>query len=165
MPPHAYDAECAVLGGIMLDPEAYERLEGALLPEHFYVEANGKIFNAIAELAARHQPVDALTVKDMLERTNEIEACGGEAYLSDLVGSTPSSANVKHYATIVRERAVLRELLGVCNSVSQDVFEETAREVADHLDQAEMRMLGVAEKFSRSRPSFSKMSDLMLASY
>lgn len=165
VPPHAYDAECAVLGGIMLDPEAYERLEGALLPEHFYVEANGKIFNAIAELAARHQPVDALTVKDMLERTNEIEVCGGEAYLSDLVGSTPSSANVKHYATIVRERAVLRELLGVCNSVSQDVFEETAREVADHLDKAEMRMLGVAEKFSRSRPSFSKMSDLMLASY
>ena len=165
VPPHAYDAECAVIGGIMLDPEAYERLEGALLPEHFYVEANGKIFNAISELAAHHKPIDGLTVKDYLERNQELDGVGGEAYLSDLVGSIPSSANVKHYASIVRERAVLRELLGVCGAVSQDVFEETAREVADHLDQAEMRMLAVAEKFSRSRPTFSKMSDLMLASY
>jgi len=165
VPPNAYDAECAVLGGIMLDPEAYERLEGALLPEHFYVEANGKIFAAIMQLAAHHKPIDGLTVKDYLERNQELDAIGGEAYLSSLVSSIPTSANVKHYATIVRERAVLRELLGVCSAVSQDVFEETAREVADHLDQAEMRMLAVAEKFSRTRPTFSRMSDLMLESY
>ncbi|MFQ5581184.1 MAG: replicative DNA helicase [Mariprofundaceae bacterium] len=165
VPPHAHDAERAVLGGIMLDPEALERLEGALLAEHFYVEANARVFSAILELAGRNQPVDALTLKDHLERTESLESCGGEAYLSELVSSVPTAANVKHYADIVRERAVLRELLGVCGKVSQDVYEETKREVGEHLDQAEKHILAVAEKFSRSRPTFSKMSDLMLASY
>ena len=78
-PPHAYDAERAVLGGIMLDAEALERLEGSLEPEHFYVEANARIFYVIQELSARGQPVDALTIKDNLERRDELASCGGES--------------------------------------------------------------------------------------
>jgi len=165
VPPHAFDAERAVLGGIMLDPEALERLEGSLLPEHFYVEANRVIFSAMLDLTARGQPVDALTIKDQLEQRDQLGSCGGEAYLSDLVGMVPTAANVRHYADIVRERAVLRDLLGVCSQVSQDIYEHTDREVGEHLDQAEMRVLGVAEKFSRSRPTFSRMSDLMVEGY
>jgi replicative DNA helicase len=165
IPPHAYDAERAVLGGIMLDSEALERLEGSLHPEHFYVEANASIFYVIQELAGRGQPVDALTVKDHLERREELAACGGEGYLADLVSAVPTSANVKHYADIVRERSVLRELLGVCSSVSRDVYEETEREVNEHLDLAEKSILSVAENYNRSRPTFSRMSDLMLESY
>jgi replicative DNA helicase len=165
VPPHAYDAERAVLGGIMLDPEALERLEGALLPEHFYVEANARVFAAILNLSARHQPVDALTVKDQLERAEELDACGGEAYLSDLVTAIPTAANVRHYAEIVRERAALRQLLSVCGRISQDVYEETAREVNDHLDSAEKNVLAVAENFNRSRPTFTKMDKLMLEAY
>jgi len=165
IPPHSIDAERAVLGGIMLDPEALERLEGALQPEHFYVEANGKVFSTIQELASRGQPVDALTIKDALDRRGELAKCGGEPYLADLVTAVPTSANVKHYASIVRERAVLRELLGVCSSVSRDVYENNEREVHEHLDEAEKRVLAVAEHFSRSRPTFNKMSDLMLQSY
>lgn len=165
VPPHSIDAERAVLGGIMLDPEALERLEGMLQPEHFYVEANGKVFSAIQDLSSRGQPVDALTLKDHLERRDELAKCGGEAYLADLVTSVPTSANVKHYASIVRERAVLRELLGVCSHVSREVYENNEREVHEHLDEAEKRVLAVAENFSRSRPTFNKMSDLMLQSY
>ena len=165
VPPHAHDAERAVLGGIMLDPEALERLEGSLHSEHFYVEANAKVFRAIQDLAGRGQPVDALTIKDYLERHDELAACGGEAYLADLISSVPTSANVKHYADIVRERSVLRELLSVCSSVSRDVYEETSREVNEHLDLAEKNILAVAENFNRSRPTFSKMSALMLESY
>ena len=162
VPPHSIDAERAVLGGIMLDPEALERLEGILQPEHFYVEANGKVFAAIQDLSGRGQPVDALTIKDHLDRRDELAKCGGEAYLADLVTSVPTSANVKHYAAIVRERAVLRELLGVCSHVSRDIYD---REVNEHLDQAEKKILAVAENFNRSRPTFNKMSDLMLQSY
>ncbi|HKI62127.1 MAG TPA: replicative DNA helicase [Mariprofundaceae bacterium] len=165
IPPHATDAERAVLGGIMLDPEALERLEGTLLAEHFYTEANARVFNVILELANRGQPVDALTIKDQLLRREELAACGGEAYLADLVSAVPSSANVKHYADIVRERAVLRQLLSVCSRVSQNVYEETSREVNEHLDLAEKDILAVAETFNRSRPSFSKMGDLMLETY
>lgn len=156
VPPHAHDAERAVLGGIMLDPEALERLEGSLHPEHFYVEANGRVFRAIQDLAGRGQPVDALTIKDYLERREDLAACGGEAYLADLVSSVPTSANVKHYADIVRERSVLRELLGVCSSVSRSVYEETSREVNEHLDLAEKNILAVAENYNRSRPTFKR---------
>jgi len=165
IPPHAYDAERAVLGGIMLDAEALERLEGSLLSEHFYVEANARIFYVITELAGKGQPVDALTIKDQLEQRGELAAMGGEAYLAELVTAVPTSANVKHYADIVRERSVLRDLLSVCSDVTREVYEETARDVNEHLDLAEKNILGIAEKFNRSRPSFSKMSDLMLASY
>jgi replicative DNA helicase len=165
IPPHAHDAERAVLGGIMLDPEALERLEGSLHPQHFYVEANARVFHVIQELAGRGQPVDALTIKDHLERRDELAACGGEAYLADLVSAVPTSANVKHYADIVRERSVLRELLGVCSTVSRDVYEETARDINEHLDLAEKSILSVAENYNRSRPTFKKMSDLMLESY
>jgi len=165
IPPHAYDAERAVLGGIMLDAEALERLEGSLLSEHFYVEANARIFYVITELAGKGQPVDGLTIKDQLEQRGELAGMGGEAYLAELVTAVPTSANVKHYADIVRERSVLRDLLSVCSNVSREVYEETARDVNEHLDLAEKNILGIAEKFNRSRPSFSKMSDLMLASY
>ncbi|ATX79290.1 primary replicative DNA helicase [Mariprofundus aestuarium] len=165
IPPHAYDAERAVLGGIMLDPEALERLEGTLQPEHFYVDANARVFHVIQELSARGQPVDALTIKDQLEQRDELASCGGEAYLADLVMAVPTSANVKHYADLVRERSVLRELLSVCSTVSRDVYEETGLAVNEHLDSAEKNILAIAEKFNRSRPAFSNMSDLMLQSY
>ncbi|MDX8395803.1 MAG: DnaB-like helicase N-terminal domain-containing protein, partial [Mariprofundaceae bacterium] len=165
IPPHAYDAECAVIGGIMLDPEALERLEGSLLAEHFYIEANGIIFATILELSSRHQPVDALTVKDHLEQIKTLDAIGGEAYLSDLVASIPTAANVQHYASKVRERAVLRKLLSACGQISQEVYEEAGREIGEHLDKAERLVLEVAESFSRSRPTFHNMKDLMIDAY
>ena len=149
----------------MLDPEALERLEGTLLPDHFYVEANARVFYVILELSGKGQPVDALTIKDHLERRDELGSCGGEAYLAELVTAVPTSANVKHYASIIRERFVLRELLSVCSTVSQDVYQESSREVNEHLDLAEKNILAIAESFNRSRPAFSKMSDLMLETY
>lgn len=165
LPPHALDAERAVLGGIMLDPEALERLEGTLHPEHFYVEANAKIFASMLDLHAKNQPVDGLTVKDHLEQHGELDACGGEAYLADLVSSIPTAANVRHYANIVRERAVLRELLSVCAEVSREVYEQPGKDVNEHLDLAEQKILAIAEHFNRSRPTFAKMDALMVQSY
>ncbi len=165
VPPHALDAELAVLGGIMLDPEALERLEGNLLPEHFYADRHHLIFNAMQELAGKGQPVDALTVKDYLAQRSQLDACGGELYLGELISAIPTAANVNHYGHIVRERAVLRELLNVCSRVSQNVYEKPDLDVDVHLDRAEMDVLAVAERFSRSRPTFSKMSDLMVEGY
>jgi len=165
VPPHSFDAECAVLGGIMLDGEAYERLEGALLSEHFYVDANRRVFACIELLMSKHQPVDVVTIKDLLKQNNDLDACGGEAYLGQLVRAIPTASNVRHYAHIVRERAVLRQLLSVCSQISQDVYEEPTREVVDHLDQAEMKVLKVAESFNKSRPNFSKIGSLMADAY
>jgi len=165
VPPQALDAELAVLGGIMLDPEALESLEGSLIPEHFYTERHRLIFNAMLDLTGKGQPADSLTIKDYLEQRQQLDTCGGEQYLSDLISAIPTAANVRHYAQIVRDRAVLRELLGVCSKVSQNIYESPETEVGDHLDQAEMEMLAVAERFSRSRPTFNKMNELMIEGY
>ena len=165
VPPHARDAECAVLGGIMLDPEAFERLEGILIPEHFYIAANGFIFNAIHSLASESKPVDALTVKDYLERTGELDQCGGEAYLGDLISMIPTSANVRHYAEIVRERAILRQLLKVCSKISQEVYENPIKPVGEHLDASESQILAVAENFSSTKPTFQNLKELIQEGY
>ena len=165
IPPHARDAECAVLGGIMLDPQALERLEGILFPEHFYVAANGKIFAAIQALSSDSHPVDALTVKDYLERSGELELCGGEAYLGDLISLIPTSANVRHYAEIVRERAILRNLLHVCAKITLDVYESPVKAVSDHLDSAETKVLAVAESFSQDKKSFFTLKELIQDGY
>ena len=165
VPPHARDAECAVLGGVMLDPEALERLEGILLPDHFYVAANGYIFNAIQSLASENKPVDALMVKDYLERTGELEQCGGEAYLGDLISLIPTSANVRHYAEIVRERAILRQLLKVCSKISQEIYENPIKPVGEHLDASESQMLAVAESFTQTKPTFQNLKTLIQEGY
>ncbi len=165
VPPNARDAECAVLGGIMLDPEALERLEGILFPDHFYVSANGKIFAAIQALSSENHPVDALTVKDYLERTGELEACGGESYLGDLISLIPTSANVRHYAEIVRERAILRKLLQVCSKISQNIYEDPVKAVGDHLDASESQILAVAESFSQDKKSFFSLKELLHDGY
>jgi len=165
VPPHARDAECAVLGGIMLDPEALEHLEGILVPDHFYVAANGYIFNAIQSLAGQNNPVDALTVKDYLERTGELDQCGGESYLGDLISLIPTSANVRYYAEIVRERAILRQLLKVCSKISQEVYENPIKPVGEHLDTSESQMLAVAESFTQTKPAFQGLKELIQEGY
>ncbi|RMH52169.1 MAG: replicative DNA helicase [Zetaproteobacteria bacterium] len=161
-PPHAYDAECAVLGGILIDPDALEQLEGSLLPEHFYVEANRRIFQAILELGADStQAVDALTVKDHLQRHELLDRCGGEAYLVDLVNSVPTSARIKYYAEIVRQRAVLREILAACTDIAREVYESPDLTVNDHLDRAEGRILSIATAFNKNQSAFRSMAELM----
>ncbi len=149
----------------MLDPEALENLEGSLQPEHFYIEANQRIFAAMLDLSAQGQPVDSLTLKDQLQKRNLLEASGGESYLVELVSSVPTAANVRHYAEIIRDRAALRDILKACSGISQNVYEQTDIPVSEQLDQAEGKILAVAESFSRSRPTFQKMSDLMTESF
>jgi len=164
--PHAYDAECAVLGGILIDPNALEQLEGSLDYDHFYVDANKRIFQAIGEVS-RHatEAVDALTVKDYLEQNGLLEQSGGEAYLIELVQSVPTAANIRHYAEIVRQRAVLRQILAACTDITHDVYEHPSQEVNDHLDQAEGKILSIATNFNKNRSAFSSMSDLMPGLY
>ena len=165
IPPHSLDAERAVLGGVMLDPDALERLEGNLVAEYFYVEAHQLIFGSMLELSAAGQPVDALTIKDYLEQRDNLQRCGGEVYLGDIVESVPNAANISGYAQIVRDRAVLRYILRACGDVSQDIYTKPDYAVDDQLDQAEQKILKIAEDFERSRPGFAKIRELMVKTY
>jgi len=149
----------------MLEPEALEVLEGELFPENFYVEANRLVFRAIQELARLGQPADAITIKDYLEQREQLASCGGEPYLADLLSVVGSVANIKKYAQMVRDRSTLRQLLSACGSIVQDVYDESERQVAAHLDEAEKKILSIAESFGKDKPAFSSMNELMVESY
>ena len=113
VPPNSLQAEQAVLGGLMLDNRAWERLADMIVAEDFYRRDHQLIFNAIGELAERGQPSDAVTVSEFLERRSELDDAGGLGYLGQLAKDTPSAANIVAYAEIVREKSILRQLIDV----------------------------------------------------
>ncbi|MGH6884616.1 MAG: DnaB-like helicase N-terminal domain-containing protein, partial [Geminicoccales bacterium] len=112
-PPHSVEAEQAVLGGLMLDPNAWDAVADVVGAADFYRRDHRLIFRAISELVERHQPCDAVTISETLESHGELSQIGGLAYLGALAKETPSAANVRADAAIVRERAVLRRLIQV----------------------------------------------------
>src|SRR4051812_21248034 len=114
LPPQNLEAEQAVLGGIMLDPNALGRVIDIISENDFYKAANRKIYQAVQGLTHRNQPVDLLTVTSSLRDSGELEVVGGAAYLATIIDQTPSAANITSYAEIVKEKATLRRLIEIC---------------------------------------------------
>ncbi len=165
-PPQAPDAERAVLGAILLDPgQALEAVEGVLAPEHFYVDAHAHIYRAALALRERGQAVDALTIQEWLAQHDLLDRVGGEQTLLDLLRVVATTAHVRHYAEIVRDRAVLRDLLRACAGISRRVHEEAELDVHEHLDAAEQEILSIAERYDHGRLRFSALKDLMAGVY
>ncbi|TDQ49948.1 replicative DNA helicase [Permianibacter aggregans] len=149
-PPHSIEAEQAVLGGLMLDAGAWERVAEAIVADDFYREDHRKIFKAMAKLSAASQPVDAVTVFEQLELEGEASSVGGLPYLADLAKNTPSAANILSYANIVRERALLREMIGAANEIADTAFFPKGRQVLELLDMAEQKVFAIKEKRGRA---------------
>ncbi len=151
-PPHSIEAEQAVLGGLMLDASAWDQVADAVTEEDFYRPDHRLIFTAIGELAGNGRPCDVVTVSEQLERIGKLEQAGGLAYLSSLARDTPTAANVRAYADIVRERSLLRQLIRAGTEIAAAVFNsnkgETAREL---VDAAEQRVFAIAEAGTRGR--------------
>ena len=138
VPPQNLDAEQSVLGAVLLDPDAAGRCADLLRPEEFYREAHRRIWEAVLALSERRQAVDVITVGEELGRSGQLEATGGLSYLSDLIASVPATANAPHYARIVAEKALLRDLLRATQEIAAAV--DSGEEDADGLvDQAEAR--------------------------
>ncbi len=151
-PPHSIEAEQAVLGGLMLEASAWDQVADAVTEEDFYRPDHRLIFTAIGELAGNGRPCDVVTVSEQLERIGKLEQAGGLAYLSSLARDTPTAANVRAYADIVRERSLLRQLIRAGTEIAAAVFNsnkgETAREL---VDAAEQRVFAIAEAGARGR--------------
>jgi len=133
-PPHSIEAEQSVLGGLLLDATAWDRVADVLRGDDFYRPDHRTIFDAIGQLAAQGQPCDAVTVSEHLDRSGQLAAAGGLAYLATLARDTPTAANVRAYADIVRERSLLRQLLVAGTEIAASDFNnegETARELVD----------------------------------
>ncbi len=162
VPPHSIEAEQSVLGGIMLSNEAWDTIAERVSENDFYRQDHRIIFRAIAFLIAKDNPCDAITVSEYLNDVGELDNVGGLAYLSQLVQSTPSAANIRAYADIVRERSVLRQLISVGTDIADAAFTPQGRESAELLDEAERRVFEIAEQRARSRQGFVNMQDLLV---
>jgi replicative DNA helicase len=150
-PPHSVEAEQALLGGLLLDAAAWDNVADAVTREDFYRPDHQLIFEAIGNLAGEGKPCDVVTVSQQLERTGQLEGAGGLAYLSSIARDTPSAANVRAYADIVRERSLLRQLIRAGTDIATAVFNNEGETARALVDRAEQRVFEIAEGTFRRR--------------
>ena len=162
IPPHSVDAEQSVLGALMLDNSAWDQVADLVAEADFYRHSHRLIFNAIESLSEGSQPFDVVTLSEWLDSRKQLNDAGGLAYLGDLAKNTPSAANIKAYAGIVRERAVLRELIRVGGSVADMAFNPEGRQTSELLDQAERLVFEIAERGAHNRGGFAPIKDLLV---
>lgn len=144
IPPQNLEAEVAVLGAILQENEAIHRAIEALQRDDFYREAHRKIYQACVDLFERNEPIDLITLANELQKQKELEEVGGASYLTYLVDSVPTAANIGHYAKIVRDRAVLRNLISVSTNIINSSF-EAEEEVDNILDEAEKKIFEISQ--------------------
>ncbi len=162
VPPHSVNAEQSVLGGLMLDNQTWDMTADMLVEEDFYRRDHQLIFRAIRRLADQGTPFDAVTLSEWLAKHNELDNVGGLAYLGTLVKNTPTAANIKAYAQIVRESSVLRSLIRVGTDISNSAFNPEGRDSVELLDQAEQMVFAIAERSARSGGQFVGIKDLLV---
>ncbi|MDE2234695.1 MAG: replicative DNA helicase [Gammaproteobacteria bacterium] len=161
VPPHSTEAEQAVLGGLMLDNATWEQVADRLQEEDFYRNDHRLIFLAISELADGNSPFDAVTLSEWLQNRGQLEDAGGLAYLATLARDTPTAANVRAYADIVRERSVLRHLIRVGGELAEAAYRPEGRSTDELVDYAEHQVFEIAERGGRVKRSFVKIADLL----
>jgi replicative DNA helicase len=161
LPPHSVEAEQAVLGGLLLSNPAWDRIGDLISDSDFYRADHRVIWRTITRLVEDNKPADVLTVSESLKLSGEIGDVGGIAYLDQLASSTPSAANIRRYAEIVRERAIMRKLAEVGTAIADTAYSPQGREARQLLDEAETKILEIGESGSKSSESFAKMSTLL----
>ena len=161
LPPQSVEAEQAVLGGLMLAPEAFDRVSDLLGEHDFYRRDHQLIYRAIRELAERNRPFDAVTLGEWFESQGKAEEVAGGAYLIELASTTPSAANIRAYAEIVRDKAVMRQLIDVGTGIVNDAFQPEGRESGEILAKAEQDVFAIAEAGSRGRADFVAVNSAM----
>ncbi len=161
VPPHSVEAEQSVLGGLLLDADAWDRVADIVGESDFYRRDHRLAFAVMRELRERGEPVDVVTVSQRLESNGQLDDVGGLAYLGELARNTPSAANIVAYANIVRDRAVLRELIRVGGEIAGTAFQPEGRGAAELLDEAEQRVFELAERDGRGGTSFAPIKDVL----
>ncbi len=151
VPPHSIEAEQSVLGGLMLDNEAWDRVSERVVGNDFYQRGHRMIFEAMGKLVESGNPIDLLTVSEALENKGLLDEVGGLAYMGEMAKNTPSAANIMAYADIVRERAVIREMIGVANEIAEAGFDPQGRKSAELLNLAESKVFAIAERRANNK--------------
>ncbi|MDD5711744.1 MAG: replicative DNA helicase [Smithellaceae bacterium] len=162
VPPQNLEAEQSVLGAILLDNQAISSVIEILDGRDFYSEAHRKIFTAVTELYDRNEPCDFITLNNILKDKKHLDNVGGATYLASLVDNVPSAANVGYYVKIIKEKAVLRRLIGTATEILSKSY-ETGSDVDNVLDEAEQAIFEISE--NKSRQSFSSLKDVIKSSF
>ena len=162
VPPHSIEAEQSVLGGLLLDNSAWDRAGDLLTDSDFYRYEHKAIYAAVGALVNASKPADVITVFEQLQSHGKAEECGGIAYLNALAQSVPSAANLRRYAEIVRERAILRKLIEASDEIATNAFNPQGRAVSQILDEAEGRIFKIGEEGSRTKQGFQSMDQLVV---
>ena len=162
VPPHSIEAEQAVLGGLLLDNEAWLHVIERITGEDFYRRDHANIYRAIAVLANDNKPFDVVTLAEWLQGRGELQDAGGMAYLAQLAENTPSAANIAAYADIVRARSVLRDLISAGTRIADSAFRPDGRGPDELVDQAERLVFEIAERESRGRRGFRPIKELLV---
>ncbi|MFN3296933.1 DnaB-like helicase N-terminal domain-containing protein, partial [Caldimonas sp.] len=162
IPPHSIEAEQSVLGGLLLDNGAWDRAGDLLTESDFYRHEHRLIYAAIGHLINASKPADVITVFEQLQSLGKAEECGGLTYLNALAQSVPSAANLRRYAEIVRERAILRKLVSASDEIATAAFNPQGRPVSQILDEAEGRIFQIGEEGNRGKQGFHSMESLVV---
>ena len=161
MPPNSIEAEQSLLGGLMLDNAAWDKVADLIVASDFYRKDHRLIFAGIAELAETSNPCDVVTLSEFLDNRDELEASGGLEYLAMLSNETPGAANVRAYARILRERSTLRSLISAGNQISGSAFATDGRSASDLVDEAERLVFEIAEKGARGQVGFRHLKSIL----
>ena len=162
VPPHSIEGESSVLGGLLLDNGAWDRVGDILFDTDFYRYEHRLIYGAIGALVNASKPADVITVYEHLQSQGKAEEIGGLAYLNSLAQYVPSASNIRRYAEIVRDRSVLRKLVSASDEIATNAFNTQGRPVADIVDEAEQKIFNIGEEGSRNKQGFQAMDSLVV---
>ncbi len=144
VPPHSIEAEESILGGVLMDNEAFDRISSMVAADDFYVERHAIVFRAVVTLSEQARPMDMVTVSDRLKQTGELQRIGGVAYLVELTERVATAANLEHYANIVREKAALRHMIRANTKILEEAYAQSGS-VAEFIDRAEQAIFDVSK--------------------
>ncbi len=161
VPPHSIEAEQSVLGGLLLDNQAWDRMGELVADTDFYRDEHRRIFRQIRRLLEMGKPADVVTVAEALDAAGESDHTGGLAYLGELAQNTPSAANIRRYAEIVRERSVLRQLVATADEIAGDALNPLGRDAESLLDAAESKIFAIAEAGASKQNGFVHINPLL----
>ena len=161
LPPHSIEAEQSVLGGLLLDNSAWDKVADVIVEADFYRHDHRLIYRHICKLVEHNNPADVITVAESLENSAELQNAGGLAYLGALAQNTPSAANIRRYAEIVRDRSVLRKLAAVATEIADSAYNPLGREAVDLLNEAEAKVFHIAEAGARGQIGFAEIQPLL----
>ena len=162
IPPHSIESESSVLGGLLLDNAAWDRVSDLLGDSDFYRYEHRLVYGAIGHLINASKPADVITVFEQLQSLGKAEEIGGLTYLNSLAQYVPSAGNIRRYAEIVRERSILRKLVSASDEIATNAFNPQGRPVADIVDEAEQKIFNIGEQGSRLKQGFQGMETLVV---